>query len=97
MGEVLRNSIGEVEEGGISVGVDASKDEKSKEIFVFNANLSNGEDPKGINSKFGALSLIKKKKRGRPPLINGNPKPFKKHKLGIPECFKGFGKPMETD
>ena len=49
MGEVLRNSIGEVEEGGISAGVDASKDEKSEEIFVFNANFSNGEDPKGLD------------------------------------------------
>ena len=88
MGEVLRNSIGEVEEGGISIGVDASKDEKSEEIFVFNANLSNGEDPKGLDRKFGASPLTKKKKRGRPPLINGNPKPFNKPKASIPEFIK---------
>ena len=97
MGEVLRNNIGEVEEGGISAGVNASKDEKSEHIFVFNADLSNGEDPKGLDPKFGASPLIKKKKRGRPPAISGNPKPFKKPKVGIPECFKGFRKPIETD
>ena len=97
VGEVLRNNIGEVEEGGMIACVDASKDEKSEEIFVFNANLSNGEDPKGIDPKFGASPLIKKKKRGRPPLISGNPKPFKKPKAGIPEFFKGFRKPVEID
>ena len=63
MGEVLRNNIGEVEEGGISASVDASKDKKSEEIFVFNANFSNGEDPKGLDPKFGASPLIKKKER----------------------------------
>ena len=94
---MLRNNIGEVEEGGISAGVDSSKDEKLEEIFLFNANFSNGEDPKGLDPKFGASPLIKKKKRRRPPLINGNPKPFKKPKACIPECFKGFRKPMETD
>ena len=85
MGEVFKNNIGEVEEGGINVGVDASKDEKSEEIFVFNANFSNGEEPKGLDPKLGASPLIKKKKRGRPPLISGNPKPFKKPKAGIPK------------
>ena len=97
VGELLRNNIGEVEEGGISASVDASKDKKLGEIFVFNANLSNGEDLKGLDPKFGASLLIKKNKRGRPPLISRNPKPFKKPKEGIPECFKGFRKPMETD
>ena len=94
---MLRNNIGEVEEGGIIACVNASKDEKSEEIFVFKADLSNGEDPKGLDPKFGASRLIKKKKRGRPPLFSGNPKPFKKPKVGIPECFKGFRKPMEID
>ena len=97
VGKVMRNNIGEVEDGGISACVDASKDEKSKEIFVFNANVSNGEDPKGLDPKFGASPLIKKKKRGRPPLISGNRKPFKKPKVGIPKCFKGFRKSMEID
>ena len=59
--------------------------------------MSNGEDPKGLDPKFGASPLIKKKKRGRLPLISGNPKPFKKPKADIPECFKGFKKPMETE
>ena len=66
-------------------------------IYLWIWSLSNEEDPKGLDSKFGTSPLIKKKKRGRPPLISRNPKPFKKPKASIPEFFKGFRKPMEID
>lgn len=95
VGEVLGDQVGEVDEGEILPCMSASKEEDS-EIFVFNVDPSNIDDLKGLGSKSIASPLIRKKKRGRPPLLSGNPKPFKKSKTDIPECFKGFKKPMET-
>ena len=40
---------------------------------------------------------ILKRKRGRPRHTNGNTKPFKKAMNKIPNCFRGFQAPMDTD
>ena len=89
--------MGEVDEGGILPCKSASKEEELEEIFSFNVDPSNIDYLKGLGSKSISSPLIKKKKRGRPQLISGNPKPFKKSKAIILECFKRFKKPMEID
>ena len=51
----------------------------------------------GFEVSFHSEGEIVRRKRGRPPLMGGNPKPSKTPKTKLPHCFKSFQAPMETD